>query len=142
MKSAVIVIVALGALLFSSCTRSIASFGSVSLDPIPEKKCARLIENGAVGEDKVAIVWFIPLGTASIEKAIRDALNKYNGDYLSNVEIRETFFHTYFFGSYGYRVTGTIWKWTDCGSDSSVTDTAATFRIIRKNGKDTLVKER
>ncbi|MBN1128730.1 MAG: hypothetical protein JXA71_07070 [Chitinispirillaceae bacterium] len=121
----------------SGCSTTIASFGTLSIEPIDQDAKYVLVGKNVEGEALVYLLWCIPLGIPSIEKAARDLLNKYDGDYIDNVNVQNYFFWTYLFGKYGYKVTGNVYRRT------AVVDTAvniAKFRLYRNGRRDTLIE--
>jgi hypothetical protein len=123
--------------VLSGCTTTLASFGTLSIEPVDRDAKYTLVEKNAQGEALVYLFWFIPLGTPSIENAARDLLDKYDGDYIADVRIEHYFFWTYFFGKYGYKVTGNVYRKT---SAIDTTVNTANYRLYRNGRRDTLVE--
>lgn len=121
----------------AGCTTTIASFGTLSIEPVDRNSKYTLVERNAQGQDFVYLIWCIPLGIPSIEKAARDILNKYDGDFIDNVSVQQVFFWTYFFGRYGYKITGNVYREMH---DTDTTVNTADFRLFRSGKKDVLIE--
>jgi hypothetical protein len=121
----------------AGCTQTIARFGTVSIEPVDQKAKYTLVGRNAVGKDLVTIIWVIPLGGASIEKATKNLLNQYDADYVDHLEIKQYFFWTYFFGKTGYIVTGNAYRKV---RDNDTTENVSNYRLYKSNKGNVLVE--
>ena len=73
------------------------------------------------GEDKTVILLGIPIGFPHLEDAIDDALNKGNGDLITDVVIHSCFWSLVFVGESWMTVEGTVVKTRGAEADGGTT---------------------
>lgn len=108
-------IIILFALFLSSCTLNhgtytVLSNKIVNLSEFDISNPSRV--KGAVGEDKSQIIIFFPTKqNISIEGAINDALEKYDGDVMTDVTVESySWYIPYIYGRSGWVVKGDVVK--------------------------------
>ncbi len=79
------------------------------------KKCAER----SIGEDKVYVIFFIPVGMPSIEEACDRAIESAGGTFLTDAVVTYESF-IFFFGWMKYEVEGEVWCQTSGPSDTSI----------------------
>lgn len=80
----------------------LAELDRVDLDDLPTKR-------NVVGEDIKFILLIIPFGTPHLENAVDDALEKGNGDVMTDITIEQVSWW-FLVGQTGFRVEGDVVK--------------------------------
>jgi hypothetical protein len=96
-------------LCLAACSSTIAKLGTVTPQVTPP--AGQDLETGGVevqGRSCATALLFVPLGRASIERALTDALKDYPGHVLARVRIREVWWTGVIVGRLCYVVEGTV----------------------------------
>lgn len=104
-------LISLLALSLSACqTVDQGRFSVMSLSPIDKDKTYKKVEENATGVD-TGIYWAFYAGTPKLDAALADALSKSNGDYMTNVRVKWSFWVIpIIYGEKKYEVTGEVWR--------------------------------
>lgn len=100
-------------LLLSSCMLNNGRYAAISTKPIPPHiltQQKQLLQNNASSVSSRHVVVFIPFSKApTLEDAINQILDQYNGKYLANVSIDRAFGQMMFWYSYdSWRITADV----------------------------------
>lgn len=73
----------------------------------------------SIGEDKVYLIFFIPIGMPSIEEACDRAIESAGGTFLTDAVVTYEYF-SFFFGWMKYEVEGEVWCQTSESLDTPI----------------------
>lgn len=109
-RNSVFVILIISSLLSGCNTVNHGEFSVLSILPIDHNKNYQKVEEAAVGTDK-EIYWALYAGQPQLDAAVRDALQKYNGDYMTNVKVTfRSWMIPVIYGEFKLEVKGEVWK--------------------------------
>lgn len=107
--------------LSTSCTYRLGDLTIMSTKNIELSKMGmyKKCSERAIGEDKVYLIFFIPIGMPSIEEACDRAIESAGGTFLTDAVVTYEYF-SFFFGWMKYEVEGEVWCQTSEPLDTPI----------------------
>lgn len=105
------IFISLLALILVACkTVDHGQFSVMSLSPIDKDRTYKKVEDNAIGVD-TGIYWAFYAGEPKLNAALANALRKSNGDYMTNVRVKRTFWMIpVIYGENEFEVSGEVWR--------------------------------
>ena len=128
--------------LFTGCwNQRVGDFSVISSRNFDLNSDYVLLEKGVIGKDIQYIIIFIPTGQINIENAVDDALQRVDGDVMTNATIKlKGFYIPYIYGESIYEVEGDVWKKSNVDVGDFMNDAEKTYTAVQRNGEILLVE--
>ena len=135
-------LISLTIVLFTGCwNQRLGDFSVISSRNFDLNSDYVLLEKGVIGEDTQYIIIFIPTGQINIENAVDDALNRVDGDVMTNATIKlQGFYIPYIYGESRYLVEGDVWKKSDAKIGDVINKIDDAYTAVNENGEIVLEK--
>ena len=136
-------LISLTIVLFTACwNQRLGDFSVISSRNFDLNSDYVLLEKRVIGEDIQYIILFIPTGQINIENAVDDALQRVDGDVMTNASLKlQGFYIPYIYGESRYIVEGDVWKKSSANLGDVINEVDNIYTAVEQNGEIVLEKQ-